>query len=114
MLIIHCVFWSVSHDDYNGTLKNLWLGKSCVDDQGNVIQYQGYHWVAQNAGAVKVKKYTSLLNLNNNSSWTLTTSDKVFVQGESEYTFTVNESRSDVNLMLLKLTVYSKIILMPM
>ena len=93
---------SVSHDDYNGTLKNLWLGKSCVDDQGNVIQYQGYHWVAQNAGAVKVKKYTSLLNLNNNSSWTLTTSDKVFVQGEGEYTFTVNESRSDVNLMYIE------------
>ena len=47
-------------------------------------------------------KYTSLLNLNNNSSWTLTTSDKVFVQGEGEYTFTVNESRSDVNLMYIE------------
>lgn len=93
---------SVSHDEYNGTLKNLWLGKSCVDDQGNVIQYQGYHWVVQNAGAVKAKKYSSLLSMSDNTSWTLTTSDKVFVQGDGEYTFTVNESRSDVNVMYLQ------------
>ncbi len=93
---------AVSHDEYNGTLKNLWLGKNCVDDQGNIIQYQGYHWVAQNAGTATVKKYSSLLNMNDNVNWTLTTSDKVFVQGDGEYTFTVNESRSDVNVMYLQ------------
>ena len=93
---------SVSHDEYNGTLKNLWLGKSCVDDQGNVIQYQGYHWVVQNAGAVKAKKYSSLLSMSDNTSWTLTTSDKVFVQGDGEYTFTVNDSRADVNVMYIQ------------
>ena len=93
---------SVSHDEYNGTLKNLWLGKSCVDDQGNVIQYQGYHWVVQNAGAVKAKKYSSLLNMSDNTSWTPTTSDKVFVQGDGEYTFTVTDSRADVNVMYIQ------------
>jgi hypothetical protein len=85
---------SVTKDDYTGALKSVWLGKQCIDDQGNLFQYQGYHWKAQTAGAA-VKKYKGVLNyFSTGFAVTLSSSD-VFITGDGDYTFTINGANSE-------------------
>ncbi|WP_278989324.1 hypothetical protein [Segatella bryantii] len=85
---------SVTKDDYTGSLKSVWLGKQCIDDQGNLFQYQGYHWKAQTAGAA-VKKYKGVLNyFSTGFAVTLSSSD-VFITGDGDYTFTINGANSE-------------------
>ena len=85
---------SVSADNYSGALKDLWLGKVCVDDQGQLFQYQGYHWVAQTAGATAVKRYTGTLYIFD-SGYNAMASNPVFITADGDYTFTLNGSQAD-------------------
>ena len=85
---------SVSTDNYSGALKDLWLGKSCIDDQGHVFQYQGYHWVAQNNANAAIKRYTGTLYVFD-SGYNSKASNPVFITGDGDYTFTLNGSQTN-------------------
>ena len=85
---------SVSTDAYSGALKDLWLGKSCVDDQGQRFQYQGYHWVAQTKGAADVKRYTGKLYIFD-SGFNAMSSAPTFITTDGNYTFTLKGKQTD-------------------
>ncbi|MBQ8674175.1 MAG: hypothetical protein IJ511_09055 [Bacteroides sp.] len=78
-------------DDFSGALTDLWLASKEVDDQGNLYQYMGYHWVPQVAGATK--QYKATLNFFD-TDWVFIYSDPVFIPGNGDYTLTVNGSSS--------------------
>lgn len=78
-------------DDYTGGIKDLWLGSEMKDDQGNRIQYMGYHFVPVVAGAGDVKRYTGILQFFD-TDWGFQTSENVFITGDGSYTFTINGS----------------------
>jgi len=78
-------------DDYTGGIKDLWLGSEMKDDQGNRIQYMGYHLVPVVAGAGDVKRYTGILQFFD-TDWVFQTSENVFITGDGSYTFTINGS----------------------
>jgi len=96
-----------STDDYTGSLKDLWLGSKCVDDQGQLYQYMAYHFVLQ-TGGTSAKRYTANLYMNN-SAWGWThgndeanyQSDNVYVTGDGDYTCSFVGSESDVYLIYL-------------
>lgn len=85
---------SVSTDNYSGALKDLWLGKSCIDDQGHVFQYQGYHWVAQNNANAAIKRYAGTLYVFD-SGYNSKASNPVFITGDGDYTFTLNGAQTN-------------------
>jgi hypothetical protein len=88
-----------STDDYSGSLTDFWLGSQCVDDEGNLYQYLGYHFVHQQASAA-AKKYTGALHFAD-TDWAFQTSDDVYVSGDGDYTFTINGSSEKPYLMYL-------------
>lgn len=98
---------SYTTDDYTGSLKDLWLGANCVDDQGELYQYMAYHFVLQTGGSTGTR-YTANLYLNN-SGWGWThgnneanyQSDNVYVTGDGDYTCSFVGSESDVYLIYL-------------
>ena len=99
----------VTKDDYTGNLKDLWLGSQCVDDQGKLFQYQGYHWVAQSAGGATGPKYKANLYFNN-SGWGWTHGDandanyqssNVFITGDGDYTLSFVGAESNPYLMYI-------------
>lgn len=98
---------SYTTDDYTGSIKDLWLGANCVDDQGELYQYMGYHFVLQTGGSTGTR-YTANLYLNN-SGWGWThgnneanyQSDNVYVTGDGDYTCSFVGSESDVYLIYL-------------
>lgn len=78
---------SYETDDYTGALTDLWIGCKEIDDLGNLYQYQGYHFVAQTAGAA-VTRYTANLNFFD-TNWAFINGDNVFITGDGDYTFTI-------------------------
>lgn len=78
---------SYETDDYTGALTDLWLGSKELDDLGNLYQYQGYHFVAQTAGAAAVR-YTANLNFFD-TNWAFINGDNVFITGDGDYTFII-------------------------
>lgn len=75
-------------DDFSGGISDLWLGSQMLDDQGNLIQYMGYHFVPKAAGD-EVKRYTGILSYFD-TGWNFLYSDNVFITGDGTYTFTIN------------------------
>ena len=98
----------VSKDDYTGHLKDLWLGSQCLDDQGNLYQYQAYHWVAQNASSASGPKYKANLFFNN-SGWGWThdggtanyMSTNVFITGDGDYSLKFEGAESNPYLLYI-------------
>ena len=77
---------SYETSDYTGGLTDLWLASKELDDQGNLYQYMGYHFVAQTAGAVKSYKATMhFFDL----GWIFTVSEPLFISGDGDYTFVI-------------------------
>ncbi len=94
---------NVTKDDYTGNLKDLWLGSQCLDDQGKLFQYQGYHWVAQSTGGDSGPRYKANLYLNN-SSWGWDgnyCSSNVFVTGDGDYTLKFEGAESNPYLLFI-------------
>ncbi len=99
---------NVTTDDYTGNLKDLWLGSQCLDDQGKLFQYQGYHWVAQSAGGDSGPRYKANLYFNN-SGWGWThdgsaanyMSANTFVTGDGEYTLKFEGEESNPYLLYI-------------
>lgn len=94
---------NVTKDDYTGNLKDLWLGSQCLDDQGKLFQYQGYHWVAQSAGGDSSPRYKANLYLNN-SSWSWDgnyCSANVFITGSGDYTVKFEGAESNPYLLYI-------------
>lgn len=80
---------SYETSDYSGALTEIWLGSKELDDQGNLFQYMGYHFVVQTAGAVKSYKASmSFFDVN----WAFTESATQFISGDGDYTFVINGS----------------------
>jgi len=77
---------SYETSDYTGAITDLWLGSKEFDDQGNLIQYMGYHFAVQNAGAVKTYKATLSFF---DTDWAFIYGDPVFISGDGNYTLTV-------------------------
>lgn len=77
---------SYETSDFTGGLTDLWLASKELDDQGNLYQYMGYHFVAQTAGAVKSYKATMHFF---DTGWTFTASEPVFISGDGDYTFVI-------------------------
>ncbi|WP_352422028.1 hypothetical protein [Proteiniphilum sp.] len=77
---------SYETSDYSGGLTDLWLGSQELDDQGNLYQYMGYHFVVQTADAVKSFKATlSFFDEN----WTFFEAAPLFISGNGDYTFEI-------------------------
>ncbi len=77
---------SYETSDFTGGLTDLWLASKELDDQGNLYQYMGYHFVAQTAGAVKSYKATMhFFDL----GWIFTVSEPLFISGDGEFTFVI-------------------------
>ncbi len=99
---------NVTKDDYTGNLKDLWLGSQCLDDQGKLFQYQGYHWVAQSAGGDSGPRYKANLYFNN-SGWGWThdgsaanyMSANTFITGDGEYTLKFEGTESNPYLLYI-------------
>ena len=83
---------SYETSDFTGGLTDLWLASKELDDQGNLYQYMGYHFVAQTAGAVK--SYKGQLSFFD-TGWVFLTSEVVFISGDGDYTFEITGS-SDI------------------
>lgn len=82
---------SYETSDFTGGLTDLWLGSKELDDQGNLYQYMGYHFVVQTAGAVKSYKATmSYFDIN----WNFVEAEAQFISGDGDYTLTI-EGASD-------------------
>ncbi|MEL7599064.1 MAG: hypothetical protein AAGU18_03060 [Proteiniphilum sp.] len=77
---------SYETSDFTGGLTDLWLASKELDDQGNLYQYMGYHFVAQTAGAVKSYKATMHFF---DTGWTFTVSEPLFIAGDGDYTFVI-------------------------
>jgi hypothetical protein len=98
----------VSKDDYTGHLKDLWLGSQCLDDQGNLYQYQAYHWVAQSASSASGPKYKANLFFNN-SGWGWKhdgdianyMSTNVFITGDGDYSLKFEGAESNPYLLYI-------------
>ncbi len=95
----------VTTDDYTGNLKDLWLGSQCLDDQGKLYQYQGYHWVAQSATTATGPRYKANLYFNN-TGWGYKhdgednyQSKNVFITGDGDYTFAFEGEESNPYLL---------------
>lgn len=84
---------AVEVDGYSGGISSLWLGSQCLDDQGNLVQYLGYHFVPKAEGGDAVKRYTANLNFFN-TGWTFYNSQDVYVTGDGDYTFTISGADS--------------------
>lgn len=78
---------SYETSDFTGGLTDLWLASKELDDQGNLYQYMGYHFVAQTAGAVK--SYKATLHFFD-TGWAFTVSEPLFISGDGDYTFVIN------------------------
>lgn len=77
---------SYETSDFTGGLTDLWLASKELDDQANLYQYMGYHFVAQTAGAVKSYKATMhFFDL----GWIFTVSEPLFISGDGDYTFVI-------------------------
>jgi hypothetical protein len=77
---------SYETSDFTGGLTDLWLASKELDDQANLYQYMGYHFVAQSAAAVKSYKATMhFFDL----GWIFTASEPIFISGDGDYTFVI-------------------------
>ena len=79
-------------DDYSGALTDLWLGSKDINDQGNLYQYMGYHFVAQLGGS-STTQYTTNLNFFD-KDWNTMNSENIFITGDGDYTLTVEGASS--------------------
>lgn len=79
-------------DDYSGALTDLWLGSKDINDQGNLYQYMGYHFVAQLGGS-GTTQYTTNLNFFD-KDWNTMNSENLFITGDGDYTLTVEGASS--------------------
>lgn len=77
---------SYETSDYTGGLTDLWIGSKELDDQGNLYQYMGYHFVPQTAGAIT--SYKASLNFFD-TGWVFINSEDIFISGDGDYTFVV-------------------------
>lgn len=82
---------SYETSDYMGGLTDLWLGSKEFDDQGNLYQYMGYHFVAQTADAVV--SYRTMLSFFD-IDWNFLESEIIFISEDGDYTFVI-EGASD-------------------
>lgn len=74
-------------DGESNALSDLWLGSAERDNQGNTVQYMGYHFQPYVSG-VQVKKYSAVLYCGDNVDYTFNNSDPVYVTEEGTYTCT--------------------------
>ncbi len=84
---------SYETSDYTGSLTDLWLGSEIRDDQGNLVQYLGYHFLLQTGGDTG-DHFTANMNYFN-TGWTFWASDDVDITGDGSYTFTIYGADSD-------------------
>lgn len=82
---------SIATDGESNSLSDLWLGSAERDDQGNTVQYMGYHFQPYVAGNT-VKKYPAVLYCGENTNYTFQDSDPIYITEEGTYTATVNGS----------------------
>lgn len=74
-------------DGESNALSDLWLGSAERDNQGNTVQYMGYHFQPYVSG-VQVKKYSAVLYCGDNVDYVFNNSDPVYVTEEGTYTCT--------------------------
>lgn len=82
---------SIATDGESNSLSDLWLGSAERDDQGNTVQYMGYHFQPYVAGNT-VKKYPAVLYCGENTNYTFQNSDPIYITEEGTYTATANGS----------------------
>lgn len=85
---------SIALNGESNGLSDLWLGSAERDDQGNTVQYMGYHFKPYVAGNT-VKKYSAVLYCGDNTTWTFQNSEPVYITTEGTYTVTTNGSLSE-------------------
>lgn len=91
-------------DAYSGSLKDLWLGSQMVDDQGNLYQYLGYHFIPQTSGD-NVVRYTSNLYTSSTVDYVFTNSENVYITGDGDYTATVNGTNTNAEKKIIYLQI---------
>lgn len=82
---------SIATDGESNSLSDLWLGSAERDDQGNTVQYMGYHFQPYVAGNT-VKKYPAVPYCGENTNYTFQNSDPIYITEEGTYTATANGS----------------------
>ena len=85
----------VEVDNYTGAISSLWLGSKMLDDQGNLIQYMGYHFVPVLAGGAEVKRYSGTLNYFSGGFAVTMASEEVFIAGDGTYEFEIKGANDD-------------------
>ncbi|MDL2247733.1 hypothetical protein LJC05_03270, partial [Bacteroides sp. OttesenSCG-928-J23] len=86
---------SYERSDFTGAVTDLWIGSKEMDDQGNLYQYMGYHFVVQSAGGT-VKSYKTTLSFFDDASpeWNFIHSDPLFISTDGNYTLVVEGANS--------------------
>lgn len=95
---------SYETSDLNGGLTDLWLASKEYDDQGNLYQYMGYHFVVKTGGDAP-KSYKTTLNFFD-VNWDTLEADPIFISGDGDYTLEIkgsNDSPYGVYLDMYKI-----------
>ena len=95
---------SYETSDLNGGLTDLWLASKEYDDQGNLYQYMGYHFVVKTGGDAP-KSYKTTLNFFD-VNWHALEADPRFISGDGDYTLEIkgsNDSPYGVYLDMYKI-----------